>query len=75
MEEIKRKGRGGDRGGRRPETDRKFAVTVRISQEAKDVLDGVKNKSEYIDRIIKLKIEDWTLNIIPDLTNYAGNRR
>ena len=57
MEEIKRKGRGGDRGGRRPETDRKVAVTVRISQEAKDILDKVKNKSEYIDKIIKLNVE------------------
>lgn len=53
MEEIKRKGRGGDRGGRRPETDRKYMLTVRISAEAKGKIDTVKNKSEFIDRVIK----------------------
>ena len=53
MEEKKYKGRGGDRGGRRPETDRHVAVTVRISQEAKAKLDLQKNKSEYVDRLIK----------------------
>ena len=56
-EEQKKQGRGGDRGGRRPETDRKFVVTVRVSQEAKDKLDTVKNKSEWIDRVIKEKIK------------------
>ena len=53
MEEKKYKGRGGDRGGRRPETDRHVAVTVRISPEAKAKLDLQKNKSEYVDRLIK----------------------
>lgn len=56
-EEIKKQGRGGDRGGRRPETDRKFVVTVRVSKEAKEKLDTVKNKSEWIDRVIKEKIK------------------
>ena len=56
-EEQKKQGRGGDRGGRRPETDRKCVVTVRVSQEAKDKLDTVKNKSEWIDRVIKEKIK------------------
>ena len=40
-------------GGGRPETDRKIAVTFRISQEASDKLKMVKNKSELIDRLIK----------------------
>ena len=53
MSEVKYTGRGGDRGGRRPETDRKVAVTFRISQEAKDKLDTVKNKSAWIDGAIK----------------------
>lgn len=57
MEEIKRKGRGGDRGGRRPETDRKVAVTFRISQDAKDLLNTVKNKSKWLDTIIKRTIK------------------
>ena len=34
-------------------TDRNVAVTIRISQEAADKLKTVKNKSEFIDRIIK----------------------
>ena len=40
-------------GGGRPATDRNVAVTVRISKEAADKLKTVKNKSEFIDRIIK----------------------
>lgn len=56
-EEQKKQGRGGDRGGRRPETDRKCVVTVRVSKEAKDKLDTVKNKSEWTDRVIKEKIK------------------
>jgi len=48
-EEIKKQGRGGDRGGRRPETDRKFVVTVR----AKEKLDTVSNKSKFLDELIK----------------------
>ena len=57
MEEIKKSKRGGDRGGRRPETDRKVPLTVRISQEAKDKLDTVKNKSEWLDTAIKKYIK------------------
>ena len=57
MEEIKKSGRGGDRGGRRPETDRKVPLTVRISQEAKDTLDTVKNKSEWVDMAAKKYIK------------------
>lgn len=52
MEE--REQRGGYRpGSGRPETDRKFAVTVRISQEAAEKLNTIKNKSEFIDKLIK----------------------
>jgi hypothetical protein len=52
-EEIKKQGRGGDRGGRRPETDRKFVVTMRISKEAKEKFDQVSNKSKWLDDVIK----------------------
>ena len=48
---------GGYRGGGRPTTDRNVAVTVRISQEAADKLNTVKNKSEFLDRLIKENIE------------------
>lgn len=46
-------GWGGSRGGGRPVTDRNVAVTIRISQEAADKLKTVKNKSEFIDNLIK----------------------
>lgn len=52
-EEQKKQGRGGDRGGRRPETDRKFVVTMRISKEAKEKFDQVSNKSKWLDDVIK----------------------
>lgn len=46
--------RGGFReGAGRPETNRKVALSVRISQEAMDILNGLTdNKSEFIDRLI-----------------------
>lgn len=53
MEQEKKSGRGGWRGGVRPETDRKKQLFVRISQEAADKIAKIKNKSEYIDRLIK----------------------
>ena len=46
-------GWGGSRGGGRPVTDRNVAVTIRISQEASDILSQQKNKSEFIDTLIK----------------------
>lgn len=46
-------GWGGSRGGGRPVTDRNVAVTIRISQEAADILKAQKNKSEFIDTLIK----------------------
>ena len=46
-------GWGGSRGGGRPVTDRNVAVTIRISQEAADILSQQKNKSEFIDMLIK----------------------
>lgn len=57
MAEIKYTGRGGDRGGRRPETDRKCVITVRVSPEAKEKIDTVKNKSKWIDQMIKENIK------------------
>ena len=52
-QKIKYSGRGGSRGGGRPTTDRNIAVTIRISQEAAEKLNKAKNKSEFIDRLIK----------------------
>ena len=46
-------GWGGSRGGGRPVTDRNVAITIRISQEAADILSQQKNKSEFIDTLIK----------------------
>ena len=37
----------------RPATGRTHAISVRISQEAANILNTKKNKSEYIDRLIK----------------------
>jgi hypothetical protein len=55
MERINEKSNwGGYReGGGRPSTDRNVAISVRISQEANELLKQQKNKSEYIDRLIK----------------------
>ena len=46
-------GWGGSRGGGRPVTDRNVPVTIRISQEAADILKEQRNKSEFIDTLIK----------------------
>lgn len=47
--------RGGRRpGAGRPTNDRSIVLSVRITQEAMDILRSVaKNKSEYIDSLIK----------------------
>lgn len=46
--------RGGVRpGSGRPATDRRKMLSVRISEEAHEMISGVKNKSEYIDTLIK----------------------
>ena len=37
----------------RPATGRTHAISVRISQEAANILNTKKNKSEYIDGLIK----------------------
>ena len=52
MEEKKQ--RGGSRpGAGRPANNRSIMVGVRISQEAADILNAQKNKSEYIDNLIR----------------------
>lgn len=57
MEEATKHTRGGYReGGGRPATGRDFPVTVRISKEALEKLGTVRNKSEFIDRLIKENI-------------------
>lgn len=42
--------------GGRPATDRKNAMTVRLSDEAKELLDGQRNKSAFIDGLVRGKI-------------------
>lgn len=37
----------------RPATGRTFAVSVRITKEAAEILSTKRNKSEYIDKLIK----------------------
>lgn len=37
----------------RPATGRTFAISVRISHEAAEILNTKKNKSQYIDGLIK----------------------
>ena len=53
--------RGGWHGGIRPATGRTFAVSVRITKEAADILNTKRNKSAYIDNLIK---QDERLNIL-----------
>lgn len=45
----------------RPATKRTYAVSVRITKEAAEILGTKKNKSEYIDNLIK---QDERINII-----------
>ena len=45
----------------RPATKRTYAVSVRITKEAAEILSTKKNKSEYIDNLIK---QDENLNLI-----------
>ena len=45
----------------RPATKRTYAVSVRITKEAAEILSTKKNKSEYIDNLIK---QDEKLNLI-----------
>ena len=42
----------------RPSTGRTHAITIRISEKAFEYLCSVGNKSEYIDSLIKFKIEE-----------------
>lgn len=45
---------GGRRSGAgRPANDRSIPLMVRISQQAADIVNGQKNKSEFIDNLIK----------------------
>ncbi len=45
----------------RPATARTYAVSVRITKEAAEILSTKKNKSEYIDNLIK---QDEKFNLI-----------
>lgn len=42
--------------GGRPRTNRRKAVTVRISEDAARLLESKKNKSEFIDSLIRGKV-------------------
>lgn len=51
---VDKKQQGGRRpGAGRPANDRNILVAVRISQEAANILNTQRNKSEYIDELIK----------------------
>lgn len=52
MEEKKKSG-GRRPGAGRPVNNRNILIAVRISQDAADILNTQKNKSEYIDELIK----------------------
>jgi hypothetical protein len=52
-EKPKYVGRGGWRGGGRPQGERTCPVALRISPEAKEKLSRVYNKSEWLDEVIK----------------------
>lgn len=52
MEDKKQHG-GRRSGAGRPANDRNIMVGVRISREAADILNAQKNKSEYIDNLIR----------------------
>lgn len=42
----------------RPSTGRSHPITIRVSEKVFDYLNSVGNKSEYIDSLIKFKIEE-----------------
>ena len=55
MEEKKQ--RGGRRpGSGRPQNDRKVMLCVRITPEAAAIINEQKNKSEFIDKLIKSSV-------------------
>lgn len=56
QERVQRQRGGRREGSGRPETDRKIAISVRISREAADKLATVDNKSEFLDELIKRSI-------------------
>ena len=51
MDEKKQHG-GRRSGAGRPPNNRTIPISVRVSPEAAQVLEGVKNKSEYIDTLL-----------------------
>lgn len=54
MAQEKKETRGGRRpGSGRPANDRNVMLSVRITKEAAEKIAGVKNKSEFIDTMIK----------------------
>lgn len=53
MERINNNHGGARLGSGRPSTDRRVALSVRISQDAANILATVSNKSEFIDRLIR----------------------
>jgi hypothetical protein len=53
MNEQTNKRGGARQGAGRKANDRNYTLHVRISQEAADILNAQKNKSEYIDNLIR----------------------
>lgn len=56
MEQQKKQHGGSRPGAGRPANDRSIPLMVRISQQAADIVNGQKNKSEFIDNLIKQSV-------------------
>lgn len=53
---VKSKKGGARPGSGRPETGRNIRVCIKLSKEVVDYLRGIKNKSEYIDNLIRQQL-------------------
>ena len=56
-------------GSGRPATGRTNPITIRVSDEALEILQSVKNKSKYIDNLIRLQ---QTQNSYEELSSEQG---
>ena len=54
--DVKSKKGGARPGSGRPETGRNIRVCIKLSKEVVDYLRGIKNKSEYIDNLIRQQL-------------------
>lgn len=71
-ENKKKENRGGARvGSGRPREDRKCMLSVRISLEASEMIKTMKNKSEYVDELIKRDYEEKQCEAVGDVAGAA----